>query len=631
MATDRSRQRNRINPRRRPHLWLLALLSLVGLCRPAAGQSLGMLLEAGLVPGLGGELLRLAEGPITGGEGVDLAVLPPEAEALGGLLLGSAWGDLVFYAQGSGGIYQPPQLWLGANPAQWQWPPVARQVSPEIADWDGDGSFDLLVGWGDLLLWYPRLAGQLGAGRPLRTAEGKLLTKLLCAQLAEAGHLAPCVGDLDADGQPDLLLGAEDGSVWWARNLAEQGFALASPQRVMGPTGPVEAGARARVSLGDLTEDGRADLLVGNARGDLTLWPGMPTGLGPAQLLAFRSAPDPPLSTAVCPRWLPGEGQILIGEGNGLVRSLAINSEGKLADRGYLLGQQVPLDVGSGPAISVVDEDGDDRLDLLAGEAGGRVYLYRNQATGTGWDLQPGKTLRNGGEPVTAEGGYAWPLLIDADGDGDLDLLLGTGTGRVELWMRAGELIRGAPLTAGAGPIQAAGPATLATGDWDANGKLDLFIGCLPQPPCEAANLQVRFGQVAYFENEAPGRVSLPVFNKGTPLDVYWRRAGSEGTLGRLTGLSLRLIQPLPGPQGLTRFLGLGAHGTFLFECESRAPYYPVLTLTVPGSSPPSGLLPTLYSIWVTADADGQPEQVLCGIAEYGMVCVFSAESLGLR
>ncbi len=88
MATDRSRQRNRINLLCRPPLWLLALLSLVGLCPPAAGQSLGMLLEAGLVPGLGGELLRLAEGPITGGEGVDLAVLPPEAEALGGLLLG---------------------------------------------------------------------------------------------------------------------------------------------------------------------------------------------------------------------------------------------------------------------------------------------------------------------------------------------------------------------------------------------------------------------------------------------------------------------------------------------------------------------------------------------------------------
>ena len=56
-----------------------------------------------------------------------------------------------------------------------------------------------------------------------------------------------------------------------------------------------------------------------------------------------------------------------------------------------------------------------------------------------------------------------------------------------------------------------------------------------------------------------------------------------------------------------------------------------MLTLTLPENSPPVGLLPALYSVWVTADALGQPDQVFCGLREYGMVCVFSAESLGLR
>ncbi len=609
----------------------LSLLLLL-LCVPVHAQSLGMLLRAGLTPGVESKVLRLAEGPLTGGPGTDLALLPAEDAAPAGLLLGSQWGDLTFYAGEPGNVYGSPDSWLGANSRQWHWPPIARQVSPESADWDGDGHPDLLLGWGSLLLYYPRVGGGLGAGRQMETADGERLTDQVRVQDPRAGHLAPCAGDFDGDGKPDLLLGADDGSLWWCRNEAEQGFSLGPPERIMGPTGPVQAPeGRARPALGDLNGDGRPDLLVGSARGVLTLYPAMPTGLGPPQSLTWTTPPDPPLLGGVSPRLLPGGARLLLGEAAGFVRAVQVTPTGTLTDRGRLTGREVPLALGMAPAICLADEDGDGALDLLAGDASGRVTVYPNRDPAGGWSLGSPRPLRDKqGAPVAIASGYAWPLLLDIDGDRDLDLLLGTGGGQVELWLNQGGLIRGAPLTAGAGPIQAAGPLTVQIGDWEGEGKLDLFVGCETAPEVEANRIQVRPGQTAFFKNEAQGRPALPIFNKGTLLDVHWRKGDSGGTLGHLGDLGLTACLPLPGAQPPTRFLATGHTGTYLLACESAPPLYPLLTLTAPGSAPPVALLPSLYSVAVSTSRTGRPAQLLCALREYGLVCVYEAAALGL-
>jgi hypothetical protein len=606
-------------------IFLLCLLTL-----PAHAQSLGMLLRAGLTPGVESRLLRLAEGPLTGGPGTDLAVLPAAGAAPAGLLLGSQWGDLTFYAEGSGGVYAAPDPWLGADSAQWQWPPVARQVSPECADWEGNGQADLLLGWGSLLLWYPRAAGGLGAGRQVETADGQRVADLIRAQDPQAGHLAPCLGDVDGDGKPDLLLGADDGSVWWARNQADKGFSLDAPQRLAGPTGPVQAAAgRARVCWGDLTNSGRPGLLLADAQGTLTLYPGMPTGLGPPQPLTWTTPPEPPLVGALSPRLVGG--RLLLGEAGGFVRVAQPAGPGTLTDRGRLTGRNVPLAVGLAPAICVADANGDGLPDLIAGDASGRVTVYTNRDRTGGWDLAPGRPLLDkDGVPVAAEGGYAWPVLVDVTGAGSLDLLLGTGAGEIELWLNHGGLIRGAPITAGAGPIQGTGPLALEVGDWFGQGRLDLYVGCEPAPVLAAERIQVRPGKIAFFGNEAQGRTSLPIFNKGTLLDLMVRQGAGGGAFSFLPDLGLTELLPLPGAQPPTRFLATGAGGTYLLTCESAPPFYPLLTLTLPGSSPPTGLLPGLYSVAVTSNPAGRPAQILCALREYGMICVYDAAALGM-
>jgi len=82
------------------------------------------------------------------------------------------------------------------------------------------------------------------------------------------GHAMPEIADWDQDGAWDLVVGTDGGAVHWARNVGRPGepaFApleelVEAPQALDGE----RSGADAHVDVADLNGDGRVDLIVGD-------------------------------------------------------------------------------------------------------------------------------------------------------------------------------------------------------------------------------------------------------------------------------------------------------------------------------------------------------------------------------
>lgn len=167
------------------------------------------------------------------------------------------------------------RLWLSLNQGQGAFGPLqplpktaaGREIgtaaaggyaAPRVADFDGDGTADLIIGAGDGSVFGYR--GQTGA--PGRFGEAALLLK------HASRFAAPAVRDMNGDGVPDLLVGSEDGDVQvYIRQAADGSYVKQGP--VNGQTAN-QVGTHALVGghhsvplWYDINHDGKDDLLVG--------------------------------------------------------------------------------------------------------------------------------------------------------------------------------------------------------------------------------------------------------------------------------------------------------------------------------------------------------------------------------
>ena len=271
------------------------------------------------------------------------------------------------------------------------------------------------------------------------------------------------LADADADGDLDLFLA----TVWGIELHLNDGagtFTDASAGRV--PPGQTWTLA---LGLGDVDDDGDADLVLGNNGVQNQLWLNDGAGFF-TDVTATSLPPDTDATGAVVLGDVDGDGDldVVFGERGGIGRPdrlLVNDGAGVFTDA----TGQLPALLAKTEALAAGDVDGDGDLDLVVGNVSGsstsaRNRLYLNDGAGTFSDASAGRFPLH--EDATLD-----LLLIDLERDGDLDLFVGNA-GQSRFYRNSGggffvnatEPVIGAPFSSG----------VLAAVDADGDGDPDL-------------------------------------------------------------------------------------------------------------------------------------------------------------
>ena len=185
-----------------------------------------------------------------------------DGDGLLDLIIGKKDGSLVVYANAG---RSTDLSW--SRQAAWDGPDQGANsyASPTIADLDGDGLNDLLVGHSDQTMWAYRNSGTAFA--PVWTRTGAWDPPALTGTT----HAAPALIDLDTDGDSDLMVGDANDANAVYRNSGT----TSSPAwtREMAWDGPHETSRGwTMLAFADLDGDGPCDLLLGDSRGTISVY-----------------------------------------------------------------------------------------------------------------------------------------------------------------------------------------------------------------------------------------------------------------------------------------------------------------------------------------------------------------------
>ena len=174
-------------------------------------------------------------------------------------------GEIILFRRQKGGAFAEGEILKRADGQ-----PIAGSpgASVHAADWDGDGDFDLAM---SIARQGVCLLRNSGSRRQPRYGEPEPFKAEDDPAYSRWGNGAPFMADWDGDGLADFLLGCGDGSVtFYRRKRGPDDLSLEKGRTLVPPyfhdeqqTGP-EPGRNARICVCDYNDDGRLDLLVGD-------------------------------------------------------------------------------------------------------------------------------------------------------------------------------------------------------------------------------------------------------------------------------------------------------------------------------------------------------------------------------
>jgi hypothetical protein len=335
--------------------------------------------------------------------------------------------------------------------------PLTGRVS--FVDWDGDGRLDVLTDADDTVTLHRRV-GTNDTVANMALADGVWVEAN--GTPIRFGDARLDAADIDGDGDLDLFAGTEDGRVYFFRNVGTRTAPVLEGGRILAYYDYMDA--KAGVKVADFDGDGLLDFVVGR------YWERSPHG------------DEPRVSGR-------------------LYRNVGTRTEPRFEVRDAAGGAPYterfqPADAMRQNGVRAVDWDNDGRVDLLAGDSDGFVWLFRNTTGPLTPVFAPGVRLLAGGRPLRVYGeerdaraaGYARVDVTDWNEDGRKDLVVADGRGWLWLFLNRGTsaapvLDGGRRIRANGHPIDGTSRASVLVRDWDGDGKKDVIFAMVGEGP----------------------------------------------------------------------------------------------------------------------------------------------------
>jgi len=279
---------------------------------------------------------------------------------------------------------------------------VGQNSFPLVFDYDYDGKKDLLIGsYGYYqnnalkaqLTLYRNTGSQSQPSYSLITRDYCSLSTRTLSNSMYINNVMPTIGDIDLDGDVDLLFGTSSGQIHWLENTAgannlcnfsvfhENPFSFTTPSGAAAP------------QLFDLDNDARLDLLIGMQNGKIAWYRNISTSTVPVFTLMTSSLGnvdvkgDPNIfgydgyAVPFFYKNISGETNLLVGSFSGPVFQYSVSAPFSITTPFTLITKSVNgYNEGSQSAVWFEDINGDGQRDLFIGNAGGGLNFFSSKS-----------------------------------------------------------------------------------------------------------------------------------------------------------------------------------------------------------------------------------------------------------